>query len=81
MWIGAVKKKLCVRYSTSCWTARPMIAAITVTPKRPRTAMVWARAYGEFTITLPLPKTMLASLKRPPTAAIHSIESAKKTAK
>ena len=38
-------------------------------------------AKGEFTKTLPLPKEMLASLNRPPAAAIHSIASAKKTRK
>ena len=79
--IGAVKKKLWVRYSTSCCTARPMIAAITVMPNMPRIATVCASANGEFTATLPLPKEMLASLNRPPAAAIQSSASEKKTRK
>ena len=79
--IGDVKKNACVRYSTSCWTARPITAAITLTPNRPRKATVCASANGEFTNTLPLPNEMLASLKRPPAAAIQSIARAKKTTK
>ena len=44
-------------------------------------AIVWASANGELTATLPLPKEMLASLKRPPAAAIQSSERQKKTRK
>ena len=79
--IGDVKKKLCVRCSKSCCTARPMIAAITVTPKMPSTAIVCASANGELTATLPLPKEILASLNSPPAAAIQSVAIAKKTMK
>ena len=79
--IGAVKKKLCVRYSKSCCTARPMIAAITVVPKTPSTLVVTASANGEFTATLPLPKVIVAPANKPPAAAIHSIASAKKPMK
>ena len=58
-----------------------MIAAITVMPKMPSTATVWASANGEFTATLPLPNEMSALLKRPPAAAIQSSEIEKKTRK
>ena len=79
--IGEVKKNVCARYSKSCCTARPMMAAITVVPNSPRMLTVCARLYGELTNTLPLPKEMLASLNNPPAAAIHSIANAKKTTK
>ena len=42
--IGEVKKKLCVRCSKSCCTARPMMAAITVMPNMPRKDTVCASA-------------------------------------
>ena len=54
---------------------------VTVMPNMPRMAIVCASANGEFTATLPLPNEMLASLKRPPAAAIQSSASAKKTTK
>jgi len=79
--IGAVKKKLCMRCSKSCCTARPMIAAITVTPSRPSTAVVCISASGELIAILALPNAMFASWNRPPAAAIHSMASAKKIVK
>ena len=58
-----------------------MIAAITMTPNMPRIGDRLVSAYGELTATLPLPNETLASLNRPPAAAIQSSASAKKTRK
>jgi len=79
--IGAVKKKGSVRFSKSCSTARPMIAATTVRPIIPRNAIVCEIAYGELMCTFPLPNTTFALGNAPPAAAVHSVASVRKTRK
>jgi hypothetical protein len=79
--IGAVWKNDSVRYSASCWIARPMIAPMTVSAAKPRNATVCAIANGELIQTLPLPNEMIAPGITPPAAAIHIIASAANTRK
>ncbi len=79
--IGALKKKCSTRYSKSCCTARPMIAAMIDRPNMPRNETVCAIAYGELIQTLPLPNDTIALLMMPPAAATQNTAIAKNTTK
>ena len=79
--IGAVKKNGSMRYSKSCWTARPMTAATTVSADH-------AEERDGLRDRVRRVDPHLAAAERddgvrnaPPAAAIHSIASAKKIAK